>query len=246
MNSFRALLDPERLHAPNVRDQLVVWATYAMGIAAFFWGAIYFSVGEITAASIPWSYAIISALSLLLVKKFPNYGLLRQSQLAFSLILPFLLMIALGGWVNSSAVVIWSLISPLGALVYSGAQRATLWFMAFLLLITLGIFIEFPALTHTNSIPPLFLVLFFALNIGGLSTVAFVILRYFVNANNRAYDLLEKERTRSENLIKNMLPAMIAERLKEGPQTIANKMDNVSILFADISGFTRYSMNHSP
>ncbi|MEH6405328.1 MAG: adenylate/guanylate cyclase domain-containing protein, partial [Sneathiella sp.] len=246
MNGFRAFLDPERLHAPNVRDQLVIWAAYAMGIFAVLWGAIYFSVGETLAASIPWAYAILSALSLLAIKKYPNYTLLRQSQLAFSLLLPFFLMIALGGWVNSSAVVVWSLISPLSALIYFGTRRATYWFFAFLLLIVIGIFIDFPALSHTNAIPPLFIILFFAMNISGLSTVAFVFLRYFVKANERAYELLEKERLRSENLIENMLPPAIAERLKQDQKTIANKLDDISILFADISGFTRYSMNHSP
>ena len=57
----------------------------------------------------------------------------------------------------------------------------------------------------------------------------------------KTQDLLEQERFRSESLLKNILPASIAETLKERPSTIAERFDEVSILFADIVGFTPMS-----
>ncbi|HET9729225.1 MAG TPA: adenylate/guanylate cyclase domain-containing protein [Acidimicrobiia bacterium] len=51
--------------------------------------------------------------------------------------------------------------------------------------------------------------------------------------------LLEREETRSEQLILNILPRDIARRLKEGDVDIADQHDDVSVLFADIVGFTR-------
>jgi len=49
---------------------------------------------------------------------------------------------------------------------------------------------------------------------------------------------LEAERSESERLLLNILPAPIAERLKTEPGVIADEFDSVSVLFADIVGFT--------
>ncbi|MEE8551376.1 MAG: hypothetical protein V3T08_09015 [Gemmatimonadota bacterium] len=45
-----------------------------------------------------------------------RYSFLRASQLTLILLVPFLLMVTLGGFVNSSAVILWSLLAPLGAI----------------------------------------------------------------------------------------------------------------------------------
>jgi adenylate cyclase len=49
---------------------------------------------------------------------------------------------------------------------------------------------------------------------------------------------LEYERSESDRLLLNILPAPIAERLKTEPGVIADEFDSVSVLFADIVGFT--------
>jgi class 3 adenylate cyclase len=54
------------------------------------------------------------------------------------------------------------------------------------------------------------------------------------------------ERERSEGLLLNILPAQIADRLKSQKATIADGFDNVSVLFADIAGFTPLSSRTSP
>ena len=57
---------------------------------------------------------------------------------------------------------------------------------------------------------------------------------------------LEREHQRSERLLFNMLPVPVAKRLKENPdKTISDDLDAVTILFADIVGFTALSANRS-
>ena len=53
--------------------------------------------------------------------------------------------------------------------------------------------------------------------------------------------IIEKEKDRSENLLLNILPAEIAEELKEKGQADARDFDLVSILFTDFKGFTQAS-----
>lgn len=52
---------------------------------------------------------------------------------------------------------------------------------------------------------------------------------------------LDAERAKSDELLLNILPAPIAKRLKEEQGVIADRYDAVSVLFADIVGFTPLS-----
>lgn len=54
----------------------------------------------------------------------------------------------------------------------------------------------------------------------------------------REKELLRQEQEKSERLLHNILPRSIAERLKDRPIAIAEQFDEVTILFADIVGFT--------
>lgn len=57
---------------------------------------------------------------------------------------------------------------------------------------------------------------------------------------------LELERAKSDHLLLNIFPAQIVERLKKGERAIADIFPHVSVLFADIVGFTKLSALVSP
>ena len=61
----------------------------------------------------------------------------------------------------------------------------------------------------------------------------------------RTRELTEEKQT-SERLLLNVLPGPIAERLKTGDNQIVDRFDAVSVLFADIVGFTLLSSRTSP
>jgi class 3 adenylate cyclase len=60
------------------------------------------------------------------------------------------------------------------------------------------------------------------------------------------HERLGEERAKSEALLRNILPTEIAERLKADPSHIAHGFSEVTILFADIVGFTDLSARLSP
>ncbi len=68
---------------------------------------------------------------------------------------------------------------------------------------------------------------------------------YFVNVSDLAEWRVERELARSEHLLLNILPHPIAQRLKARPGTIADTFDSVTVLFADIVGFTKLSSSCS-
>jgi len=58
--------------------------------------------------------------------------------------------------------------------------------------------------------------------------------------------LLAVEQEKSERLLLNILPASIAGRLKQGEQTIAERYSDVTVLFADLVGFTTLVKHTDP
>lgn len=81
-----------------------------------------------------------------------------------------------------------------------------------------------------------------------VSTLAFAtgVGLYFRRLVERAESDLQAAHQRSEQLLLNVLPPQIADRLKAGEETIADRSDEVSILFADLVGSTPLSERLNP
>ena len=56
---------------------------------------------------------------------------------------------------------------------------------------------------------------------------------------------LRKQRQQSEQLLLNILPQMIAQRLKKSPGLVADNFSEATVLFADIVGFTEWASQTS-
>jgi adenylate cyclase len=229
----------------RLQKSLLVVGSFMFIAAGALWGIAYILLGELAAGMIPLSYSIVSFLSVLHFSLTHQYHFFRASQLVLILVLPFLLMFALGGFIDSSAVIFWSFICPLGALLFAEYRQAPRWLLAYLVLLVLSGFLQ-PYARLINHLPQQAIIIFFVLNIGAVSSVAFVLLHYFVGQKELAYRLLRVEQERSEGLLLNVLPREIAARLKSGERIIADHHPSVSILFADLAGFTPLSNLLSP
>jgi adenylate cyclase len=87
----------------------------------------------------------------------------------------------------------------------------------------------------------------FVMNVIGSSALLYSIVFYAVRQLSRAEASAERERQRSDSLLLNILPAVIAERLKDDPNaTIADAHPEASVLFADMAGFTARSSDTPP
>lgn len=73
-----------------------------------------------------------------------------------------------------------------------------------------------------------------------------IIIWFFMREMWRAEAALEAEYQRSERLLHNIMPTEVAERLKAGEGIIADSHPHVTVLFADIVGFTERSSRMAP
>jgi adenylate cyclase len=222
----------------RLRKSVLVLSSSLMATLSFVWVGTYAVLGLWLSAAIPFAYQLASAASLYTFARTRRYQLFRVSQLLMSLLLPFALQWSLGGFAASSAVSLWAFACPVGALLFVGARQAVPWFVAFAALVAFSGAID-PALSAgAPDIPRGVKVSFFVLNVLGVTTTAYVLLQYFVRARERALAELGVERAKSERLLLNVLPASVADRLKESDQVIADGFDAATVLFADIVGFT--------
>lgn len=75
--------------------------------------------------------------------------------------------------------------------------------------------------------------------------LAIMAILYQLDTHNSELEV-SHEKQKSEDLLHNILPVSIADRLKEDKSIIADGFENVSVLFADIVGFTQMSETNSP
>lgn len=111
----------------------------------------------------------------------------------------------------------------------------------------LVIALEFLVPPDTGLQPPWAMSVSFVLTTVSACGVAVATVWFALRDTARAEAVMEAEHDRSEALLANMLPASIAERLKEPERNIiADKYDEASVLFADIVGFTERASSTAP
>ncbi len=111
----------------------------------------------------------------------------------------------------------------------------------------LAIYLQFQVPQDTGIQPRWALDMAFVLTTAGACLLIFLTVWYAMREVSRAEAAMEVEYNRSEALLANILPATVAEQLKDPAHgTIADRYDDASILFADIAGYTEQASEISP
>jgi guanylate cyclase len=236
LNLGEGTSDPPQEKAYKATVVLMSSVTAAMGMA---WSVMYWVLGVPLAAAIPSTYAVITAVGLMVVSRTKRIGGFRAMQMAMWLTLPFFLQWSLGGFANGSAVGVWAIGAPLLASLV-GAVRWP-WFTGFVGLSVVSGLLDSTFAATPPQIPQGLITGMFVLNFFGVVYVTYVSLGYFIRERERTHAALELEQEKSEGLLLNILPSEVATRLKAGEEVIADRVEGVTILFADLVGSTELS-----
>jgi hypothetical protein len=99
----------------RVRKEALVLTAVAITVLATLWVATYLLLDRPLSAAVPFAYQVISIVSLVYFARTGNIAALRLTQVSVMLVLPFVLQWTLGGFANSSAVMVWAFAAPVGA-----------------------------------------------------------------------------------------------------------------------------------
>lgn len=171
-------VNPDDSHELKLQKQIMTLLPVIIGIAATMWGSIYLFLGHYLSASIPLSYSLISALSLVHFSYSKDIVFLKRSQLLLVLLLPFLLMWSLGGFAAGSYVMIWAFYAPLASLSFT-KKDSIVWFLLFLLLTLISFLIDHSLIEHVEPLPEFGIRIFSLLNVtAGFGGIFYMMVHY--------------------------------------------------------------------
>jgi adenylate cyclase len=222
----------------KLQKSLLVICSIPFIFAGAGWGIMYILFGEKLAGIIPLSYSLISLASVIYFGLSSKFRVFMFSQLLLILLLPFALMISLGGFVSGSTVILWALISPLGAMLFDKQSKAPNWLLAFVSLVVISFILQ-PWLSFQNNLTQGEINLFFVINLIAVGSLIFLMFYYFVGKKNFF-------QARSEALLLNILPKEIAEELKANGTAEAKQFDDVTVMFTDFKNFTQITEKLAP
>jgi guanylate cyclase len=236
--------DPRDDDEARLRKALLVLICVLIWPIALLWGGIYLALGA-TAGLVAWLYLVISVVAIAVFSRTRDTEWLLHVEMLDILLAPTISMAFVGGFVASGAVGLWGILAPLGALVFEGARTGVRWFIAFVVVFLVsGIVGELAV--DAPAFPAWFPPLMIALNVTVTGAVVFMLLVLFVRQREAALASLRIEQDRAENLLLNILPRSIADRLKTDTATIADQVAAASILFADVVDFTPLAARLKP
>ncbi len=247
--------EPPRPLTPEEKlsGDMLMLTTGFMMCAAALWLAVYWSMGYQYSTAIPLIFQGLSFVTITLYWKLRRLYAFAVIQLALILFTPFAMQWAIGNFVNSSGVSLWGLMAPVGAVTVLGTRQSMPWFFAWLFMTVMAGAFDYMLSGTVQRFDLQTVAVFFVLNFAAISVMIYSLLWYFANEKQKlralvdaSHEEIRMERDRSERLLLNILPPAIAERLKRNEVNIAQGHADVTVLVADIVGFTRMTEELSP
>lgn len=223
----------------RLRKVLIVSAALMVIPAGALWGAIYWWFGQPVAAAVPWTYVLVSSLAIGLFALNRAYGWFAATQFGAFLVLPFALMWVLGGFISGSAVALWAWVAPLAARLVGHRRAAAGLLAAF----SAGIVISavLTPMAGTGSLPSEVVVGFFVLNVVGVAAITFALV-------DAASGGREGSLASMRGMVRRYFSADVVATILADPsrQELGGDVTDVTVLFADLGGYTTYARSRPP
>ncbi|MCO6451899.1 MAG: hypothetical protein J5I90_14045 [Caldilineales bacterium] len=198
------------------------------------------SAGLIDASYIYFALAVIIVVAFIVLLMFPRaYQLIVVVLLCTSFFTNLPAHLLAGGYTSGLVQLIWILLPPVVAVLFVERRWVLFLVFAFAMTVIAAAIFEPLARSRMPDIDMNFVIQYATFNMIFLGII-------LVGASTYLFSQIERYRQQADRLLLNILPKPIARRLKDSPGAIADGYDDVTILFADIVGFTNMSSGVDP
>jgi PAS domain S-box-containing protein len=166
----------------RLRKKIMTIMVIPYSFSGIILGLYFMQNGNVISGLIPFVYGIVSLTTFFHFIYTKRYNIFRFSQVGFILVLPFFLQLSLGGFSQSSGMLLWSCTAPFIALVFYDFKTAKKWFYALVFLLVSACFLDesareyFPKEIDANSIVGVY-----GANFILISSLIFTIQMFFFN-----------------------------------------------------------------
>ncbi|MCB0545423.1 MAG: adenylate/guanylate cyclase domain-containing protein [Saprospiraceae bacterium] len=169
----------------RIRKQTLTMISVLISAAGLVWGSMYAALGLPVTAMFPYAYSLLMGLAIIIFHNTKNFSLLLNTELVLILLLPFFVQWSIGGFAASGVVMLWAILSPMGALLFRGIRHAIFWFSVYIFLTVASIYFEqFLDLPRPTISSPINLI-FFVMNIATVSVITFSSVLHFVSEQKK-------------------------------------------------------------
>ena len=144
--------------------------------------------------ALPLSFVVIVGLAILIAGITRDHILLIYTELICITVIPTLIQWSIGDMNSSGLVIAWSLVGPIGAVMFLSKRSSVLWLALFIGIVIVSVVYEPQLLGTALPVSKLTTMLFYIMNLGAASVVVFFAAFYFVSE-------LVKQKSRNAELL---------------------------------------------
>jgi HPt (histidine-containing phosphotransfer) domain-containing protein/PAS domain-containing protein len=189
--------DPPEL---RLQKNFMVYLGCAMSCGGLLWGSLSAAYGLYAQSLIPYGYTAATILNFSYFHRTSDFKRVRFVQVLLSMLLPFAFQFVLGGFVKTGAVMLWALISLIGAFTFEDLKNTLYWIAAYALLtISMG-FLD-PWTIQALNLPAPMQILLFAMNITVISVIVAGLSYYFLSSRSAVMRELWKAKSETDAIM---------------------------------------------
>lgn len=204
----------------QLKHRLLIFMALLMSVGGLTWGSITTYFGLYLQASVPFGYVVATGLNLAYFRATKRFTHVRFVQVLLSLVLPFLFQFSLGGFAASGAVMLWAMLSIVGALTFTEGRTVAKWLALYSVLAIVSGLVDSTVSTRfgveTGEGAKR---LFFVVNIVLISNTTFGLVMYLIAQRERAVSALDSATRQIAGLEEEVRTA-----LKVGQYTLESRL----------------------
>lgn len=174
----------------KIRKSVLMVTVLFKSFGCIVWTTMYYALGFTLASTFPLAYFFVLILATFYLYKTKKFNVALNIYTLFILIVPFFLQVAMGGFVNAGAVILWSVIAPTGALFFKGIKSGIIWFSAFMILCVISAYYKFDS-AQTIVVSDNTIKFFFLMNVIVICGFLLYTIAYFRELTSRQNNELE-------------------------------------------------------